>query len=687
MLKLSQITDIFWEQKGRWILWVPVFIAIGIGLYFSINFEPNHLIAEFVAFVSLYKIYRDYQDERNYLIFIPIFLIAIGFSAAQLRTERMQSQMLYNETPPIMVEGKVVNIETLPKDEHRAVLENIIYSEATQNIMPERIRIKLKKGQHYVPYVGETIRVRAVLLPLASPVLPNAFDFQRYGFFKGFYATGYSISDAEIIGKDKDNTQIFPSIRRYLREHIKEKVEDPDIASIIIALLYGEDRDISKDVTDVVRQAGIAHLLAISGLQVALVTGFFFFLVRYLMAFSPKLTLNFPIKKIAAFIAMLGSVFYMFLIGDAVSAERSVIMVCVFMTAIILDREPFTLRVTAFAATIMLLYQPDILFGASFQLSFSAVVALIAFYEATQSKWDFVYGKKAYYMHVAGSLFAVIATTFVATIAVFPFSLFHFLRASTFPGLVANMIAVPLSSFVTLPAAILASLLMPLGLENYPLQLASWSVEVILRVCVWVSDWSGGMLYANTWPVSLLIAIALGGLWLCIWRGKLRLFGLIPIVISFLIIPFVPRADILIADEGKMFAIRDISGNLWFSERDKEKFIREKWQEMEGNIAQGFWDNGSSPVRCDNQACVYKYGDKVVSFVSEQSALGEDCIKADIIISNLEINRERCKNPEIIIDGNDLLYKDAHVIYKNIFGDIIVKSSGDIRGTRPWVVY
>jgi len=684
------IINQFYEQKDRWILWIPVFIALGIAIYFSLGFEPNLWLGISVLSIIALKATSDYVKKRNYLIWLPVLLIALGFTATQFRTHSITASMLLKKTYPLEITAKVMEIEALPKGEHRVLLNDIAYKtkygDMPQEPMPTSVRVKLKKGKHIVPFAGDKIKFKAILTPLSQPVMPSAFDFQRYAYFQGFYATGFAISDAEIVEPRKEGF-IFHALRRYLRDNIIENIQNRDEAAITIALLDGEDRDISSETTDVVRKAGIAHLMAISGLQVALVTGFFFFILRFGLASIPRLALHYPIKKIAAFIAMCGAIFYMLLIGNSVSAERSVIMTCVVMLAIIFDRDPFTLRLVAFAATVMLLFQPEVLFGASFQLSFAAVVALIAFFESTSDWWSKLYHDQKWYSPIYINLVAVLLTTIIATIATAPFSLFHFLRAPLFPGLVANIVAVPMSSFVTIPSAIVASFLMPLNLEYYPLQVSAWSVKIILEVAREAASWPYGMFYMNAWPLELLATIAFGGLWICIWQRKLRWFGVIPIVIASVLIPFTPRADILISEGGKIFAVRDEAGKLYLSEERKEKFVREAWINMEAGESFGFWSDETAPIKCDSYACIYKYKGKTISFLNDYSALEEDCNNADIVISSLYIDKKLCSKPSVLIDKGDLKYKGAHAVYISDNGKIVVKSNHAERGNRPWTIY
>ncbi|MCE9507579.1 MAG: ComEC family competence protein [Alphaproteobacteria bacterium] len=673
------------KQRERWILWTPVALALGVGGYFSLRFEPP-LWSGFLALVLLTALIAPfYKNKLAVLLWLPFCLIALGFTAASLRTWTVSAPVLERKTYPLLLQGRVAAVDALPEQTYRIVLDRLRYDTEKllpQNPMPERLRIKLKKG-NAPPAAGDVVRLKAMLLPLSPPVLPGAYDFQRHAFFDGIGATGFAISDADIIFPG-DRGFFFESLRRYLRTHIRAGIENSDAAAITIALLDGEDQDISKETYSAIRTAGIAHLIAISGLQVTLVTGFFFFLVRALLASVPYIALRWPVKKITAFIAMCGAIFYMLLIGSSISAERSVIMVCVVMTAIMLDRDPFTLRLAAFAAAAVLLFQPESLFGASFQLSFAAVVALIAFYESTRDWWSLGHEDRGWFAKAGLYILGSLATTLVATLATAALGLYHFLRTPLFPGLVANLIAVPLSSFVTMPAAITASFLMPLGLEKIPLKVAEWSVVVIIRTAETVSQWPYVVYHADAWQMWILVMMCFGGLWICLWRDKMRWLGVLPVLAGIILIPLTPRADILASEGGKIFAVRDDKGVLWISSDRAEKFVRESWIEREAEAGHGFWTEEDSPVSCDDEACLYRHKNRLVSFVKKYTALEQDCAAADIIISDLYIQRKICGKPGLLLDRRELKDKGAHALYLNDDGNTTLRTVYDERGKRPW---
>ena len=126
------------------------------------------------------------------------------------------------------------------------------------------------------------------------------------------------------------------------------------------------------------QQSGLAHLLAISGLHLGLVAGFVFFAVRGVLSAWPAVVLRYPVKKWAAAAAISMSAVYLVLAGTTVPTQRAFIMTGLILLAVILDRRGISMRLVAWAAAVVLLLRPEAFLSVSFQMSFAAVIALIA---------------------------------------------------------------------------------------------------------------------------------------------------------------------------------------------------------------------------------------------------------------------------------------------------------------------
>lgn len=688
------------NQRDRWILWSPVPLALGIGCYFSLNVEPPLLVSLLLLPTALLCALPFRKNKDALLIWLVFFLFAVGFSAAQFKTWRVEAPILHGKaTRPLTLQGRIVGVESLEKS-YRVTLENISVQESSpQTPMLERVRVKLKSNDTAIPVAGDVVEIKSILRPLPSPVLPGAYDFQKFSYFNKLGATGYALSNIKVI-KPHEADFFFESLRRAIREKVAQNILDKDTAALAIAFLIGDSQAISKHDWNVARQSGIAHLIAISGSHFALIVGVVFFMTRAALAAFPYAALRWPIKKISASVALFIAVFYMLLIGSPIPAQRACVMACGLLLAIILDRDPFTLRIAALAAFVVLLMKPESLTGASFQMSFAAVIGLIAFFESTRDWWSRQYMEAGAFKKSGLFLLSCLLTTVAATAATAPFSLFHFLRVSFVGGLIANMIAVPLSSFITFPAGLLACLMMPLGLEKFPILVMEESIKIIMRIAEIVASWPDMAIEVDAWPTAWLGVATMGGLWLCIWQGRMRWLGLLPIIAVAVAIPMQPRPDILIGGHFKLLAaVRDENGKLWLSPGKADAFIRKAWIEREGQKGSATWlDEGvGNFLSCDKRACIYRAKGQIVVFnkqsdfrpapdkILDIQAAERDCESADIVVMPSAKKPRGCAGKKaVVIDKWAIRDKGVHVIYLNARAPPKIVSVSDWRGDRPW---
>lgn len=354
--------------------------------------------------------------------------------------------------------------------------------------------------------------------------MPGAYDFQRSLYFAGIGGTGFALGGAEkisgngasnnasnnggAIGSQMSLGQMWQRMRQTISTRIRGAIGG-DTGAVAAALITGDRSAISKPVLQAFRDSGIAHLLAISGLHVGLVAGLLFFGLRALLALVPALALTYPIKKWAAFFAICGAFFYALLAGATIPTQRAFVMIGLVLPAVIFDRQGISMRLVAIAACVILLFRPESMLGPSFQMSFAAVVALIAAYEGwgrdlrarTDSNW-----RKRAILYLAG----IALTTVIATIATAPFAVHHFNRIAVL-GLAANIAAVPIATLWIMPFAILGMFLMPLGLEKFALIPMGWGIDTVIGVAQFVASQEAAVIAVGALPVAGLIAIALGG--------------------------------------------------------------------------------------------------------------------------------------------------------------------------------
>ena len=412
------------------------------------------------------------------------------------------------------------------------------------------------------------------------------------------------------------------------------------------------------------RDSGLAHLLAISGLHIGLVAGFVFTLMRGGLALSPRLALRWPLKKIAAVAALLAAAVYMLLAGATVPTQRAFIMTAVVLIAMLMNRRGISLRLIALAAMIVFLLRPEALLNVSFQMSFAATIALVAAYEAFWGRIRVASGESRMAKRIVIYLLAVAFTTLIASLATAPFAIFHFNRLALL-GIAANLVAVLIAALWVMPLEVLALLLMPFGLEGMVIPLLGWGVEAILAVAASVSAWP---LAAVTLPApdSLgLGVLVLGGLWLTLWRGRWRLAGIAPVIAGLASAGAATPPDIMISDNAKLIAFRSAPDRLHLSNPRAQSFVRGIWERRTGNeagIAFPSAGSGDPALRCDAQGCIGNVGTHRIAFVSDPLAFEEDCRSADIVVADIPAPRS-CTGPEIVVDWFDLWRGGAHAIW------------------------
>ncbi len=450
--------------------------------------------------------------------------------------------------------------------------------------------------------------------------------------------------------------------------------------------LTGERGAIPKPVLRAMRDAGLAHLLAISGLHIGLVAGILFFAARFLLAAIEPVALRYPVKKWAALAALLGAFFYLQLSGATVPTQRAFLMLAVVLAAVVFDRSAISMRLVAWAAVLVLVIAPESLLSASFQMSFAAVAALVAVYEALagrSSAWRVGAGRvRTTTLYVAG----VLLTTVVAGLATAPFALYHFNRFALY-GVAANLIAVPLTGLWIMPWAICAFALMPFGLEAVALAPMGWGIDAVIAVATTVAAWPGAVALAPAMPNAGLLAAALGGIWFCLWRGRWRFLGLAGVAAGLATLALVRPPDILINGTGRLMAVRTVSGGLALSSTRISRFEGELWLRRSGQARADPWPreglNSDGTLGCDGLGCIYRAGGQTVALAVDRAALDEDCATATVVIGSVPIRPWRCRRPAVVIDRFDLWRRGAHALWLDP-GGVRVRTVAEASGRRPW---
>jgi competence protein ComEC len=557
---------------------------------------------------------------------------------------------------------------------------------------PARIRITLTNPTAAVAS-GDWVEIRARLRPLPTPVAPGAYDFGRTLWFQGIGAVGFSMQPVKRIAAPRE-----PTMRETLSDALsrfRRSVSDRIVAAlparagpIAAAFLTGERGLISDEDNEAMRDSSLAHLLSISGLHMALAGFGFFAALRLTFALTPALALNYPVKKWAAAAALVASAFYLLLSGASVPTQRSFVMIAVALTAIIFDRSALSMRTIAIAAAVVLVWTPEAWMDPSFQMSFAAVAALIAAYEWWSARRIPDAEPPGIVRRAARMVAAAAITSLIAGIATAPFAAYHFNRFADY-GVAANVLVMPLVSFVIMPAGVLALLLMPFGLEAAPLAAMGEGIEVMLAIAHWVASWPGATQAVGAMPIESLALVTAGGLWVAVWQASWRWLGIVLVVAGGLVGVLSKQADILIAGDGDNVAARGRDGKLHLVSSRRGRFDAEIWLRRDGDSRE-FADVEPGDVDgfvCDAAGCVTRVdGDPArtlaVSWTAE--ALTEDCAASAILVDLTRGWHPPCSTPKLNVTQR-LLQREGAIAATFAGNTLEWTSVARVRGNRPWV--
>ncbi len=674
------------EERKRWFLWVPVLFSVGVGLYFSLSWQPQVLHMGHSVLILIF-LFMPFVKNRQILLLpvISSLIISLGFSAALIRQHSIAAPVLQKKAVT-QVSG-LVAYKSVGTKKKRLLLEELDFENAK---VPEltKVRITVRTDiSHVLP--GQRVTLKAVLLPPPSPAYPGAYDFQRDSYFKQIGAVGYSINAVQIISADTGHWHQFLNQSSIIRDKVNTYINRnaPDeFAGFSIAIMTGDKAALNKTQLEDMRQSGLAHLLAISGLHMGMVGGLIFFTVRLLGSLWPRIALTYPIKKWAAVIALIGLTGYLLVSGISISALRAYLMISMVFIAICFDRTALSLRNLAMAALLILLIYPESLLSVSFQMSFAAVFCLIAAYERFGTRLLTVMHKSGFlkrsFFYFAGIMF----TSLIASFATAPFAVFHFGQFALL-GIVANLVAVPLMGLWVMPWTLVSFIFMPFIETSIALDLAGEGISIILTVAQYVASLPGAILQIGAYPKTLLVGLVFSVLWFLIWRNSLKWGASVFFTVGISSLSFASVPDILFNDSGNLFLVRQSDTDIYVSTMRADRFERKRWQLLYGSTdlqkIPTVYKEGEA-IRCDEVGCVFRKDTHIVAFANNWMASDLDCERADILLSAEPVYGD-CPNPKYVIDKFDLWRSGTHALYFKKDGSIHIETVNSLRGDRPWV--
>lgn len=565
-------------QRGALMPWSAVMLGGGVGLYFALPREPG-VVGYGLAAIGMCLGLAAAIRWREALgpPGIALALVALGVLSAGLRAHQVAGPALEFRYYGA-IEGRVVAIDRSASDALRLTLDSVRLEDMDPARTPHRVRVSLHgANDDPPPEPGAVVMLTGHLLPPSGPAEPGGFDFRRHAHFLSLGGVGYSRIPVMLLEpRAKGAARLF-HLRRSLSAAIQHRI-DGQAGAFAAAVLTGDRSGLAAGPVEAMRDANIAHLLAISGLHMGLLTGFVYGALRLVLALIPPLALRYPVRKWAAGVALGAGAFYLALSGGNVATERAFIQVAVMFCAVLLDRRAITLRSVAIAAIIVLLRRPETLMSPGFQMSFAATAALVGVFGALRGA-TWLQG----WPHWARAVFALVVSSAVAGAATAPFAAAHFNQIAVY-GLIANLLTVPVMGSVVIPGAVLALILWPLGLSGPVWWVMEQGLTWILAVAERVAALPGAVNPVPTPPGGTLGVIALSALVVLLWQGRARWVGVVPVCMALWLWSGAERPMLLVSDTGRLAGLMSAEGR-GLSRARGDGFVAGIWLENDGDAA------------------------------------------------------------------------------------------------------
>ena len=490
---------------------------------------------------------------------------------------------------------------------------------------------------------GAIVSLRARLMPPASPMLPGSYDFARTAWFKGLSATGTMVGPLEVLRPSQEGGGLA-KIQRWLAEHVRARV-DGSAGTIAAAFASGDRGSIARADEEAMRDSGLTHLLSISGLHVSALIAVAYFAAMRLLALWPALALRVRLPVVAAAVGALAGVGYTLLTGAEVPTVRSCVAALLVLGALALGRDALSLRMVAVAAGFVLLLWPESAIGPSFQMSFSAVIAIIALSTSAPARAFLAPREEPWIARTGRHVVMLFVTGIVIELALMPIVQFHFHRAGLY-GALANVVAIPLVTFVSMPMIALGLFLDLAGLGAPCWWVAQQSLDLMLGIAHFTAGQPGAVRLTSQ-MTNVTIALFVGGsLWLALWRGRVRLAGFLPVAIATGLAAATPIPDVLVAGDGRQVGITMTAANgerRLLSLRDsRSTYTRDNLMELAGVAADPVPLAAWPGARCSSAFCtvtIQRGGRDWVILLGrgrtqvEERALAAACAEVDIVIA------------------------------------------------------
>lgn len=673
-------------ERAQLPLWSPVALGAGICCWFALPTRLDWMAFLCLCLAGATLLLRAGRGGGRLapMVGTALLLLAAGCLLPWAKAVLFGDTVLAR---PAMValEGRVLATEPMTG---RGIVR-VLLAPVRRPDLPGRIRVNIALAD--MPdggrlHAGDRIGLRVRLMPPASATLPGGYDYARRAWFEGIGATGKALPPVRMVHRAAG---AGPGVRERLADHVAAQVGGP-AGALAVTMATGDRGRITPDVEEAMRQSGLSHLLSISGVHVTALIGGVVLLVYSLLALSPRLALRWPLLLVAAAAGAGAGIGYTLLTGAEVPTVRSCVTALLVMAGLALGREAISLRLLACGALLVMVLWPEAVIGPSFQLSFAAVAAIVTLYEhprvraLVQARDEPVWAR---FLRFLGGLFA---TGVVVELVLMPIALYHFHRTGLL-GALANMVAIPLTELVIMPAEALALALDPVG-GGAP---AWWVVEqalgLLLSVAHLVAGQSAAVALTPAIPPAAFAVTMIGLLWCMLWRTRLRWAGLPVLALGLSGYALADTPDILVSADGRHVAVRTATGGVALLRDRAGDYMRDQMAEQAAFAGEVGALTDMPGVRCSPDLCSVEMerGGRRHRILLTRSRLSipwaqlvRQCAAADIVIADRRLPRG-CSARWLTLDRGDLARSGGATI--NLVSGRI-RRSRDPRDEHPWVL-
>lgn len=684
---LRRELDIEWHRGTLFVL-SPVFVGIGVLVYVALPLEPDLAqlgAATVVAGVLAFALRR---WTLAHLALLASCAVLAGATLATLQTWR-DDTLMAGSAVTTRLTASVVRIEHQASGRTRYVLDVLATERPRLSYAPERVRLTAREHAAGIE-AGSIVTGLARLMPWPGPVMPGSYDFGYHSYYDGIGAIGFFMLGPAPSGEISQYGPLaqariaIEKLRNAIAARVRAHLDGAE-AEIAAALIAGVRAGIPDEAAEALRKTGLAHVLSISGLHMALVAGTVLVSMRTLLALSTRLSSRRPVKKYASAIALAACAFYLALSGAEVAAQRSFIMLAVMLVAVMCDRAALTMRNLAISALIVIAVAPHEVVGPSFQMSFAATVALIGAYGWWSDRRLARVDERGHVpprrgaagnaaMLTAKFFLGLAATSLIAGLATALFGAYHFNRVSPH-SLWVNLLAMPLVSIIVMPSAVLATVLMPFHLEGPFLRLMGVGIEGVLAIAQWFAertpiDGVGAV------PVPALLVLAAALIAATMLTSRLRLLCVPLAIVGAAMLAARPGPPVFVTEDARLVGLRTADGRLAVNRTRPNAFTIENWLHAlgAGEVAkphdapslEAAFDAARrvDGFHCSEERCIAVTTDgDVVAHVAEMRSAMELCGKVAVIVIEDATAGQPCRIAEpLVLTGRDLARHGAAAI-------------------------